>query len=33
LKVGPDIQLYADPALAPTSGPVAVLTLRGTALF
>jgi hypothetical protein len=33
LRVGPDIQLYADPALAPVSGPVAVLTLRGTALF
>jgi hypothetical protein len=33
LKVGPDIQLYADLALAPAAGPVAVAAVGGTALF
>ena len=33
LKVGPDLQLYNHPALAPGSGPAAVFILRGTASF
>jgi hypothetical protein len=33
LKVGPDLQLYNHPALAPGSGAAAVFTLRGTASF
>jgi hypothetical protein len=33
LQLAPDIQLYANPALTPTSGPEAVFTLRATATF
>jgi Carbohydrate-selective porin, OprB family len=33
LRIGPDVQLYADRALARGAGPAAVLTLRGTAIF
>ena len=33
LQLSPDIQLYANPALAPGAGPEAVFTLRVTATF
>lgn len=33
LQLTPDIQLYVNPALAPSSGPEAVFTLRATATF
>jgi Carbohydrate-selective porin, OprB family len=33
LQLAPDIQLYFAPALAPSAGPTAILTLRATATF
>jgi hypothetical protein len=33
LQIGPDLQFYFNPALAPDSGPEAVFTLRTTATF
>jgi hypothetical protein len=33
LTIGPDIQVYANPALAPRSDPAVELTLRVTAIF
>ena len=33
LHIAPDVQLYINPALAPTSGPAVMFTLRTTAFF
>jgi carbohydrate-selective porin OprB len=33
LQITPDVQLYFNPALAPSSGPQAVFTLRATVTF
>jgi porin len=33
LQITPDVQLYMNPALAPTAGPAAMFTLRTTSFF